>query len=222
MNFLSRSMLGGFALIAGMGLVPSAQADTITYQITSDHCTGGCLTGQSSGGTVSITDISSGVVQVTATLANGNKFVNTGIDAAIGFDLSSGPTITYSSLTTGFTPFAGNNPTGPQSVHQDGVGNFQYGVVCTGCGNGGSSPLAGPLVFDVSGTGVSTASFISNGTAVFALDIISGTTGKTGAVDASVTAVPVPLAGAGLPGLVAACGALLAFARRRRAAQQSA
>jgi hypothetical protein len=32
----------------------------------------------------------------------------------------------------------------------------------------------------------------------------------------TVDGVPVPIAGAGLPGLVAACGPLLALARRRR------
>jgi hypothetical protein len=40
--------------------------------------------------------------------------------------------------------------------------------------------------------------------------------GLTGMVGATATPVPAPVVGMGLPGLVVACGGLIALARRRR------
>jgi hypothetical protein len=120
--------------------------------------------------------------------------VNTGQETDFGFNLTGTPSITYSGLTTGFTPTGTNghpDGTNPQTAstagfHDDGTGFFQYGVSCTGCGNGGSNPQTGPLDFTITGTGLSTASFTTNAAGqFFVADMISGTTGKTGPVDAS-------------------------------------
>src|SRR5262249_57355729 len=51
--------------------------------------------------------------------------------------------------------------------------------------------------------------------AFFAADVLNTNNGNTGIINFGVP-VPGPIVGAGLPGLVAACGALLALARRRR------
>ena len=63
---------------------------------------------------------------------------------------------------------------------------------------GGAGAQLGPLNFTVSGTGLTAASFLELSTgsgqhAYFAVDILSGTTGKTGLVDASgFTTTEVP------------------------------
>jgi hypothetical protein len=130
--------------------------------------------------------VSATEVEVTVTLFNGNEFVDTGVHNALTFNVDDG-TATVVPVTTGFTNSTStNNPP---------FGTFGYALACTGCGPGGSSPLPGPLVVDVSrASGLAPSDFIANsGGFFFAADIISGTTGKTGAVAASgLAAVPEP------------------------------
>ena len=207
------------ALVAGFGLavLPSAsRADTLAFTFTSDHCTGGCLTGQTSGGTVTLNDVSTGVVDVTVALANGNQFVNTGFDASFGFNLSGITSITYSNIvpSANFT-IPGGNPQTSGALHMDGTGFFQFGL--DGVGSGGSDPLGSNLTFRITdGATLTVASFIQNAAGqFFAADILSGTTGKTGGIDVSGAGRAVPLPPAALLFGTALVG-LGALGRRRR------
>jgi hypothetical protein len=191
-----------FALTATAILLsaPATQAATITYNLTSDHCTGGCLTNQTSGGTVTITDGAAGTVSVNVSLLNGNGFVGTGLDATFGFNLSGDPTITYSGLPANWIVEGPNSPSLTEpvgSLHMDGTGFFEYGVKWGTQGGGNATFL--PLNFTITGTGLTTASFQQNAAGnFFAVDIISGTTGNTGAIDASTPNTSVPDGGSTL------------------------
>src|SRR4051812_13608662 len=95
-HYLTPAATGGGALLLLLTLgAPRASANIVTYQLTSDHCTGGCLgSGDTSAGTITVTDVSGGVT-IGAALNSGYMFVNTGFNAEVGFNLD------VSSITSG-------------------------------------------------------------------------------------------------------------------------
>ena len=89
-------------------------------------------------------------------------------------------------ITTGFTFGSGGFSKGS-------IGSFTNFIECSGCGNGASNPLPGPLVFTVNRTGgLSVNDFIDNAAGFyFASDIYGGGTGNTGNVAALGSPVQV-------------------------------
>jgi hypothetical protein len=214
-KFKFLTLAGAAALLAG-GLLASAPAQATTFDLTSDHCTGGCLGGLTSAGTVSVTETGTNQLHFAISLATGFSIINTGFDGSFAFDLNPNQTVTYSNLTAGVTP-VGGNPVGAQNLTQfDGFASFEYAVLVDA--QGGGHGIGPSLSFDLTGSNLTLASLQQNSAgAFFVVDVLSGTTGNTGLVDASTaTPVPGPVAGAGLPALVMAGGGLLALARRRR------
>jgi len=200
----------GLLLLAVLlvGIAPVAIADTITYQLTVDNCTGGCNPNPgTSMGTVTLTDTAGGVL-VTISLVSPLKFVNTGLQETIDFNLtgiSSGVSATGFS-NTNFSLLSGT----AGSNHFDGLGNFAYAVTLnTAQGAGGAQ--ASPLSFTVSATGLTAASFGANANGfVFGVDVYNPTRNTTGPIGTSggVPTVPEPssmaLLGSGLMGLAGA------------------
>ena len=187
-------------------------------------------------GTVSITDVSAGVVRVDVDLASTYTWAKTGLEGFV-FNLTSGlPTPTLSGVTaSNWTPTSGSPQT---SFNTDGMGTGEYGLDFTGANNS----VTANLDFTLTAVGLSVASFTTGGTSAdrgknyyFVADICTNTSGCSGTsgsatglvgaglgVDLAIAArivqysVSAPIVGAGLPGLVVACGSLLALGRRRR------
>jgi len=234
---MKRTILAA-VLLAGTALISPASAD-ITSNLavfTSDHCTDGCGPQPTGFATIQAVDHQNGSITITITPLNGNGIVNTGLDS-FAFNLTGNQTITYSGLPSGFTVVngtgTGNLTQAAGSLHEDGLGVFEYAI--NAGGNGANNPFTGPLIFTISdGPSLTLASFAELSTippgdtpSFFGLDIISKTTGNTGLVDCCVgqptpfSAVPGPIAGAGIPGLIAACCSLFGFNRLRRRRQMA-
>ena len=151
-------------------------------------------------------------IDVVVSLSDGVLMVNSGgPHTPFVFNLASavaGSTVTVTSVN--FEPVIGSQPATPYGDFTNGIAYNGQNVV----GHGSHVPLE---FFVFNANVITISDFVTNsGGYYFATDLY-GTGGNAGSVAATSTvAVPAPVVGAGLPGLIGACGALLAFARRRR------
>jgi hypothetical protein len=201
-----QQILGVLVLIASPALADQYTFTDLNHNASATGLTGTVTVTQDGTDTVKI-DVEGDFNWVNAGTGNGYQFF---------FNLLNSPVlaktaVTFLNPTAGWT-FSGGPTSG---IPGDGLsGDFKYGVSCEGtgdpCAGGGSSSTATPpLVFDVSASGLTPASFMvavtdSPYTIYFAAD--AGINGNTGLTGATLTSVPdggmtVMLLGGALVGL---------------------
>jgi hypothetical protein len=215
MNF-RRALLALAILVLGSAALPTS-GHAITYFFTESGTSNFGDLAAPGYGSVTVTTVGSDL-KFELGLAP-NWFVDSGnatVHHPVAFNLAtSGLTISGSSgvVTPLASPFAGVNAGG--YTNPGFSGPFNYAINCPSNGAGACNNITS-LTFYVLGAGL--LSLVPTNGVYITADIYnpSATGEKTGAVGATIAPVPSPLMGAGLPGLIAACAGLVAFARRRR------
>jgi hypothetical protein len=204
------------AVAVGVGLAFAganpASADVIDYTL---NFTNSGVIGSGTFGIVEVNWTSTTSATLTYTAGAGYALVDSNIaDAQVN---ATGWTIdSFTGYT--LTPTTAIN-SGSKNV--DGFGIFNQTTT-----NGGADDLLSAVSFvltDTSGTWADAASVLTTNSGGFHVAAHVALLGSncegslcTGFVTEGSRPVPGPFAGAGLPGLIAACGALFALARRRR------
>jgi hypothetical protein len=180
----------------------ATSARAISYNLTSDHCTGGC--GTPPFGTVTLTQVGT-TVDVTVSLLDSNAWAITG-SADFQLFKFNGTGVSLADISVDQT-FAGETLAADTGLFNgDGTGNFLFGIECTTCGNGNTG-ISSDITFHVADATIADLTHSNNKGNIFVADLFSGTTGNTGPVDVTGTGTApdggatAALLGLGLAGL---------------------
>lgn len=182
--------LGLALVVVAAGLMvaaPSAQA--ISFNFTSDHCTGGC--GTPPFGTVTLTTNGTGVDFVVH-LNSPNFFVKAGSSDFQAFKFNAtGVTVADISIVQNAPKPLQANDASPGSFNGDGTGLFQFGISCPLCANGAGGRFNSDIDFTVANAVIGDFLTANNLGILFVADIISCSTAACGSGNGTGNTGPV-------------------------------
>ena len=177
-------------LVAGlMGVALPAQADPI-FDLTSDHCSGGCGPAGTIFGTVTVTQ-SGTSVNFDVHLNSPFAFANTGAVDGLAFKFNATGIVLSDITVTQTVPGQTLAAVGPGSFTGDGTGFFAWGIQCTTCGGGLSTAFTNDILFTIANATVADVTAANTSGNIFVADVGNTLTGATGPIDAN-HAVPEP------------------------------
>lgn len=177
-------------LVAGLTALflsgAAAKASATTYNLTSDHCSGGCGPAGTIFGTVTLTQNGT-TVDVTVHLNSPYGFAKTGAadDQAFKFNATG---VVVGDITIDAHVPALTASTG--AYNGDGTGTFGFGIACTSCGGGMSGTFNNDIVFHVANATIADLTAANSSGNVFVADI--GTVGGNTGPVAATTVCPDP------------------------------
>jgi hypothetical protein len=199
----SRSMLSTAAAVALCASALPALAQQAVYSFNDG---GSAFPSPGDYGTITLTQNGSNV-DFSIVLADSFNFVTTGNQNSKSTFSFNGDGVALADITSIMAAGGGTYAVWAPGNNSP-FGQFDFGIYCSSCGNGGAGQQADPLTFSVLYSVLGDVASLSTAGAYFSADVISGST--TGSVGSTVvTAVPEPetyalmLAGLGVVGFMA-------------------
>ena len=179
---LRASLILAVGLLSAGLLLASTSAHAITFDLTSDHCTGGCGDPGTIFGTVTLTQNGTTVDVIVDLNDPTYKYAKTGAVDFQAFKFN-GTGVALGDITVDAHTPALLAATG--TFNGDGTGDFSFGINCPSCSNGGSDAFGNNIAFHVANATIADLTAANNLGNIFVADVINTVTGITGPVDVS-------------------------------------